>query len=146
MEFQRKGDDVGRMVCRGPLAPEATMALMFGREPRREEDITALQSAPSIPTTSMPPGALVGTLVSGTCGPSFSPDNAAPMNKLSFLRVARYDDKCTKCKACVPVCPMKINTLEMERDMECIRCGRCVSACKFDAMRLTFLGKPILKE
>lgn len=70
----------------------------------------------------------------------------SPMNKVSLLQVKREDDKCTKCNACISVCPMKIDVPTMDRDMECIMCGRCVSSCKFDALKLDILGKRVLRE
>jgi len=70
----------------------------------------------------------------------------SPLNKVSMLKVDYDEEKCTQCKACVRACPMKIDVPNMDRDTECIICGRCVSACKFDSLHMSFLGKKLFQN
>jgi len=67
----------------------------------------------------------------------------APTNKISLLNIKYYPENCTKCNKCNKSCPMKINVLKMDRDMECIRCGRCIDACKDNALHMVMLNKTI---
>ena len=67
----------------------------------------------------------------------------SPTNRISLQDIKYYPENCTKCMACVKACPMKINVIKINRDMECIRCARCVDACKHDAVHMTFANKII---
>ena len=58
----------------------------------------------------------------------------APFNKVSALQVYVNRDKCIECMACVKICPMKIEVLNMHRDPECILCGKCISKCPTKAI------------
>lgn len=56
--------------------------------------------------------------------------------------VAKDEDRCTHCGACVSVCPAEAMELDREtwkvefRSDKCIACGLCVRACPPGAMRL----------
>ena len=64
-----------------------------------------------------------------------------PTNKISLQDIRYYPDDCTKCMKCIKSCPMRINVIKMNRDLECIRCGRCVDACQYDAMHIVVANK-----
>ncbi len=59
----------------------------------------------------------------------------APFNKISVLWVHVDRDKCIECMACVKICPMKIDVLNMYRDPECILCGKCITICPTSAIK-----------
>ena len=67
----------------------------------------------------------------------------SPLNKVSLQDIKYDQDNCTNCMRCIKSCPMKINILKMDQDMECIRCGRCIDACKDDALHMTMANKVI---
>ncbi len=67
----------------------------------------------------------------------------APTNKISLQNIKYYPENCIECNKCIKSCPMKINVLKINRDMECIRCGRCVDACEHDAVHMTIMNKNI---
>jgi polyferredoxin len=67
----------------------------------------------------------------------------SPLNKISLQDIKYYPENCTKCMKCIKQCPMRINVIKMNKDMECIRCGRCVDACKYDALHIVMANKVI---
>jgi polyferredoxin len=67
----------------------------------------------------------------------------APTNKISIQDIKHYPENCTKCMKCIKACPMKINVLKINRDMECIRCGRCVDVCKDNAVHMTIMNNVV---
>ena len=73
--------------------------------------------------------------------------------RISFLKLKKDCQACTRCEICYNVCPMEIKEVFLERDKEnvtfqdCILCMRCVENCPEDnALRITFLGKTIYKS
>lgn len=65
----------------------------------------------------------------------------APTNKISLQNIKYFPENCIKCNKCIKSCPMNINVLKMNKDMECIRCGRCVDACPEDALHIVIANK-----
>lgn len=56
-------------------------------------------------------------------------------NPVSVLKVRVDFQKCSRCQACLRVCPARIDRLEdIESCTDCTRCGRCVEACRADAI------------
>lgn len=50
-------------------------------------------------------------------------------------------DKCTKCGACVKVCPVDAPQIEVDKPYvndSCIGCGMCIEACQFGAMNINW--------
>jgi ferredoxin-type protein NapH len=59
-------------------------------------------------------------------------------NPLSILKVRVNFDKCSRCQACLRVCPAKIENLEdIESCTDCTRCGRCLESCRADAIKIS---------
>jgi ferredoxin-type protein NapH len=59
-------------------------------------------------------------------------------NRLSIMKVRVDFARCTDCKQCLKVCPMKITQPEdIENSTDCTRCGRCVEACDAGALRIS---------
>jgi ferredoxin len=58
--------------------------------------------------------------------------------------VARNEDRCTSCGACITVCPAGAFSLEPDTmvvrfsDSKCVACGLCIKACPPRAMELHF--------
>ena len=83
---------------------------------------------------------LIFTIERGWCR-YFCPIGAllAPFNKISVLYVGKTNEKsfendCLHCNACSNVCPMGIDVVNINRDLECILCGKCVNACPKDLL------------
>jgi polyferredoxin len=55
----------------------------------------------------------------------------AVMSKLSVFKVRRNATTCTSCSACDKACPVnvKISTVDVVEDPECINCNECVNVC-----------------
>lgn len=73
--------------------------------------------------------------------------------KISFLKLKKNCQKCTRCEICYNVCPMEIKEVYQERKREnvtfgdCILCFQCIENCPEDgALQATFLGKTIYKS
>ncbi|HEC87807.1 MAG TPA: 4Fe-4S binding protein [Thermoplasmata archaeon] len=62
----------------------------------------------------------------------------APFNKISFLQLNYYEEKCIKCFKCAKICPMQIEMPYKNKSTECIRCGKCVDTCPTDALDINF--------
>jgi len=72
--------------------------------------------------------------------------NPRAIAKSNFIP-ARDDELCSKCKKCIPVCPMKANIYHAPHDDQperillleerCIGCGLCAYHCPKDAVKLT---------
>ena len=60
----------------------------------------------------------------------------SPFNRLSVLRIAIDDDRCTGCGECRRVCPVDISIFEDAASTRCVRCMECVRACPESAIRL----------
>ncbi len=63
-------------------------------------------------------------------------------NRFSIIGVKVDAGKCTRCGACVSVCPMDVRQVG---DHECIHCGKCMSACHPGAISIK-AGKITLKS
>jgi polyferredoxin len=77
----------------------------------------------------------------------------APVNRSAMLTLRKDGNKCTRCRACLRVCPMDIEEVyaEMERTNitapECIHCYRCVEECpEKDCLTIEYLGKTISRS
>ena len=77
----------------------------------------------------------------------------APVNRSAMLTLQKDGNKCTRCRACLRVCPMDIEEVyvEMERTNitapECIHCYRCVEECpEKDCLTIEYLGKTISRS
>ena len=73
--------------------------------------------------------------------------------KLSFFKLKKNDEKCTKCEICYNVCPMEIEevcTSRGRKDVtfsDCILCLKCVEECpEEDALSAVYLGKTIYRS
>jgi len=73
--------------------------------------------------------------------------------RISFLKLKKSCQKCTRCQVCYNVCPLEIKEVYQERKKEnvtfgdCILCFRCIENCPEDnALLITFLGKTIYKS
>ncbi len=56
-------------------------------------------------------------------------------NPVSLLKVRVNFQKCSRCQACLSVCPAKIDSLEdIQGCTDCTRCGKCIEACRADAI------------
>ena len=60
----------------------------------------------------------------------------APFNKISIYHVSVDKSKCIYCNVCSDVCPMGIDVVNMNRDLECIICGKCVEACPKNIIKI----------
>ena len=58
-------------------------------------------------------------------------------NRFALLRFTVDEDACSRCGACVRICPMDIRRVS---DRECIQCGRCAKVCPEHAIRFTASG------
>ena len=50
-------------------------------------------------------------------------------NKFSFLKLKINKEQCNQCGRCHEECPMGIDPVTAERDVECIRCLECMDTC-----------------
>ncbi len=50
-------------------------------------------------------------------------------NKFSFFKLKVNKDQCNQCGRCKQECPMGIDPVTAERDVECIRCLECMDTC-----------------
>jgi ferredoxin len=73
--------------------------------------------------------------------------------KIAFIKLKKDSRKCTMCEVCYNVCPVDIEQVFKEREREdvtfsdCILCLKCIEYCpEDDALRATFLGKPIYRS
>ena len=57
------------------------------------------------------------------------------------LRVRLKDEKCTGCRACIPVCEAGINPITQSSSIECDNCGVCIQHCGDGALYYT-IGLP----
>ena len=63
--------------------------------------------------------------------------------RISFLKLAFDDSKCTGCGACAAKCNMQVDPRENCNSAECIRCGECTKACPTGAIKFkTAFSKP----
>jgi len=58
-----------------------------------------------------------------------------------LLRVKLNEDRCTKCRKCVPVCEPGLDPVRESYGIECDNCGECVRHCPDRALRYT-IGLP----
>jgi polyferredoxin len=74
---------------------------------------------------------------------------ASLFNKISFLHLNKYQDKCTNCNYCVDVCPTRVESIMTESeqarigDTGCTYCGECVEACPEKALSIKFGNKEL---
>ena len=73
--------------------------------------------------------------------------------KISFLKLKKDDEKCTRCEICYNVCPMEIEGVFKSRGRkdvtfaECHLCLKCIESCpEPDALKATYLGIPIYRS
>lgn len=58
------------------------------------------------------------------------------LNRISIIGMNLDKKRCTECKACEKVCPMKVKVTENINTAECIRCGKCSEICPRGAIKL----------
>lgn len=70
--------------------------------------------------------------------------------KISFFKLEKTDEKCTRCEICYNVCPMEIEEVYKSRGKkdvtfsDCNLCLKCVENCpEEDALKAVYLGKPV---
>ena len=73
--------------------------------------------------------------------------------KISFFKLKKNDEKCTRCEICYNACPMEIEAVYKSRGREdvtfsdCNLCLKCVEECpEEDALRAVYLGKTIYRS
>lgn len=73
--------------------------------------------------------------------------------KISFLKLVKNDEKCTRCEICYNVCPGEIEEVYQSRGKtdvtfgDCLLCLKCVENCpEDDALKATYLGKTIYRS
>jgi ferredoxin-type protein NapH len=61
-------------------------------------------------------------------------------SRISMLKIEPNVNRCTGCKKCVEVCPMKISVLDQRfvSKSNCIMCGRCKKSCPTGKIEYTF--------
>lgn len=86
--------------------------------------------------TSLLLGVLVVFLVTSVLFERFSCKYLCPLgallaisNKFSFLKLKVNKEQCNQCGRCQQECPMGIDPVTAERDVECIRCLECMDTC-----------------
>lgn len=73
--------------------------------------------------------------------------------KISFLKVKKNDEKCTRCEICYNACPVEIEEVYQSRGKadvtfeDCTLCLKCVENCPEDgALKAEYLGKTVYKS
>lgn len=73
--------------------------------------------------------------------------------KISFLKLQKDDEKCTRCGICYNVCPMDIEEVFLSRGRtdvtfaECHLCLKCIENCpESDALKAVYLGIPVYRS
>jgi ferredoxin-type protein NapH len=73
--------------------------------------------------------------------------------KISFLKLEKNDEKCTKCEICYNVCPVEIEAVyksQGRKDVtfaECSLCLKCIENCpEENALKAVYLGKTIYRS
>ena len=61
----------------------------------------------------------------------------SPFNKVSTVRLAVDQGRCTRCLRCRQVCPVDIDVFESPNASQCIRCLACIPECPQDAILLS---------
>jgi polyferredoxin len=79
---------------------------------------------------------LVGFVASSVLFERFSCKYICPLgallaitNKFSFFKLRVNKEQCNQCGRCQQECPMGIDPVTAERDLECIRCLECMDTC-----------------
>jgi len=72
--------------------------------------------------------------------------------KISLIKLAKVEEKCTKCGICKRVCPPQVTEVYDEKGGDvtvssCILCFRCVEMCPYEGcLQVEIAGKPIYKS
>lgn len=73
--------------------------------------------------------------------------------KISFLKLVKNDEKCTRCEICYNVCPGEVEEVYQSRGKtdvtfgDCLLCLKCVENCpEDDALKAVYLGKTIYRS
>jgi polyferredoxin len=73
--------------------------------------------------------------------------------RISFLKLHKDDEKCTRCEICHNVCPVEIEAVYLSRGRkdvtfsDCTLCLKCIEYCPEDgALQAVYLGKTIYKS
>lgn len=75
-----------------------------------------------------------------------------PFKRLSFMKLNKIEEKCTKCGICKRVCPPQVTEVYEEKGgdvtvTECILCFRCIEMCPYEGcLEVELAGKPIYKS
>lgn len=77
----------------------------------------------------------------------------APLNRFALVRLSKNADKCTHCRVCLRVCPMKIEKVYETRESgdvaswKCVHCYRCIESCpEHDCLYINIFGRKIVKS
>jgi polyferredoxin len=77
----------------------------------------------------------------------------APLNRRALISLRKDGTKCTKCRACLRVCPMDFHEVYEVKERinitgpECIQCYRCVELCPQDrCLSVAFLNKEFINS
>jgi ferredoxin-type protein NapH len=75
------------------------------------------------------------------------------LNRRALVSIQKDGSKCTKCRICMRACPMDIEEIYEEKDLDnvtnrtCIHCYRCIELCPEDGcLSVTFFNKTITKS
>ena len=75
-----------------------------------------------------------------------------PFKWISFVRLNKVEEKCTKCGICKRVCPTQVKDVYEKKggdvaNSQCIYCLRCVEMCpQEDCLQFKFAGKKVVKS
>ena len=75
------------------------------------------------------------------------------INRIRNSKIEIDLDKCTKCQACISICPVRLyffesNSLQIHESFEknCIECGHCVAICPVNVINLQYHKEQSLKD
>ena len=75
-----------------------------------------------------------------------------PFKRLSFIKLNKIEERCTKCGICKRVCPPQVTEVYDDKGgdvtvTECILCFRCVEMCPYEGcLEVELAGKTIYKS
>ena len=75
-----------------------------------------------------------------------------PFKQISFTKLTKNQEKCTRCGVCKRVCPTEATEVYDKKggdvtESRCIICARCVELCPYEgALEIKFAGKTMMKS